>query len=189
MGAKRWGHPAYRKAQNGFQMRRTIKALLLVLIAFVPGLAQTPPLLLVAGQQTFVSAPANCGLNAWSSSDPLVLSIQQVGQSLYRFDALKPGNSYITFNCNGHLGTYSLAVQSADYKTYLCPDQISSTYAVPDGWTIEQRQQRVLSFHRAVLEGNKLSCFYGARDDVTLSRTLSGHCSLSPNRKGAYCQP
>jgi hypothetical protein len=158
-------------------------------MASIVALAQTPPLLLVVGQQTFVSAPANCGLNAWSSSDPLVLSIQQVGQSLYRFDALKAGNSYITLNCNGHLSSYSLAVQSANYQTYVCPSQISSTYTVPDGWTIEQKQRRVYLFHRAILEGNKLSCFYGEGEDVTLSRTFSGHCSLSPNRKGAYCQP
>lgn len=160
----------------------------LMLVGYVAS-AQTPPLLMNAGQQQFVTAPADCGsLNAYSSADPLTVSVQQLNQSMYRLSALKRGSTSITLNCRGHISTFYLTVQSAEYQTFICPAELSSTYAVPAGWTIVQKQQRVFAFERATLQRNKLTCYFGAGDDVLLTRALTGQCSLSPNKKGAYCQ-
>ena len=142
-----------------------------------------------AGQQQFITAPSGCNsLNAYSSSDPLTVSIQQLNQTMYRIEALKGGSAYITLNCNGHISTSLLTVQSAEYQTYVCPTEISSTYNVSADWKITQKQPRVFGFSRATLDANTLTCYYGAGDDVLLTRALNGRCSLSPNRKGAYCQ-
>lgn len=171
-------------------MPRAMQFLLsaLMVAAYVAG-AQTPPLLMTAGQQQFVTAPANCGaINAYSSADPLMVSVQQLNQNMYRLSALKSGSVSITLNCNGHLSTFFLTVGSAEYQTFVCPAEISSTYAAPEGWTVVEKQRSVFAFNRAALARNMLTCYYGAGDDVLLTRTLTGRCSLSPNRKGAYCQ-
>lgn len=160
-----------------------------LMVAHVAG-AQIPPLLMTAGQQQFVTAPANCGsINAYSSADPLMVSVQQLNQSMYRLSALKSGSTSITLNCNGHISTFFLTVGSAEYQTFVCPAELDSTYNVPQGWTIKQKQRRAFAFNRATLERDVLTCYYGSGDDVLLTRVLTGRCSLSPNRKGAYCQP
>jgi hypothetical protein len=165
-----------------------VAAALALLFFCAAASAQQPPLLMTPGQQQFVSTNA-CGLNAYSSSDPLVVSVHQVSPNGYQFEALKPGTATITHNCGGQFASYTLSVQGAEYKTYVCPAEVSSAYAAPEGWSVEQKQRRVFSFTRASIERDRFSCVYGAGDDVILSRKLSGRCSLSPNKKSAYCQP
>jgi hypothetical protein len=173
-----------------YSMMQIISLFLLVCAICVRTKAQTPPLLMAAGQQQFLTAPADChSLNAYSSSDPLTVSVQQLNQSMYRLEAVKGGTAYITLNCNGHISTSLLTVQAAEYQTFVCPPELTSTYNVSADWKITQKQPRVFAFTRATLDANTLTCYYGAGDDVLLTRTLNGRCSLSPNHKGAYCQP
>ncbi len=172
-------------------MSRMMQIFLAVLWITALCVAQQPPLLMVAGQQQFVTAPASCGaLNAFSSSDPLTVSVQQLNQTMYRFEAVKAGSATITRNCQGSVSFSTLTVQSGEYKTLVCPPRIESTYIAPQGWAVEQKQRRDFSLLRATLDAKTgiLTCHYGD-DDVLLTRIMQGRCELSPNARGAYCAP
>ena len=157
--------------------------------AWILFIVQQPPLLMTPGQQQFVSTGPNCGINSWSSSDPSVVSVRQVSPNGYQFEAMKAGTATISRNCGGSFSSYTLSVQGAEYKAYVCPPEVSSTYPASEGWSVEQKQRRVFSFSRVEVRRETVACIYGAGDDVILSRKVTGRCEVSPNKKGAFCQP
>jgi hypothetical protein len=150
--------------------------------------AQSPQLLMVAGQQQFVSANPACGQNAWVSSDPQIISVQQLSMASYRLQALKTGYTVLTLNCAGQMQSFTITVQSGEYKSAICPDVVESGAVVPPGWTVENHARERYELKLAQLEATTLICAYGDRSQVILRRKMEGRCNLSPNKKGAYCQ-